>query len=172
MRCKECKDKFEPKYFNQKFCMDKDECIKRFAEQTKMKVWQEKKTKMKAELMTVQDYIKIAQTHFNNYIRQRDKGNLCISCKKPPKKENAGHFYSAGGHYNVRFDEDNVHLQCEHCNTFLSGNLIPYRANLIKKIGIEKFENLESIANNEAHHTIDELKMIIKIYKAKVKAFI
>ena len=169
MRCKECKDKFEPKYFNQKFCMDKDECIKRFAEQTKMKVWQEKKTKMKAELMTVQDYIKIAQTHFNNYIRQRDKGNLCISCKKPPKKENAGHFYSGGGHYNVRFDEDNVHLQCEHCNTFLSGNLLEYRHNLLMKIGFEKLEELSIRSNHLRKFTIEELKEIAITYKNKIK---
>ena len=36
MRCKNCKNKFEPRYFLQKFCMDSDECIKAFANWSKV----------------------------------------------------------------------------------------------------------------------------------------
>ena len=55
----------------------------------------------------------------------------------------AGHKYSAGQHPITRFDEDNVHGQCIHCNTYLHGNLEDYRKNLINKIGIEKVEELD-----------------------------
>ena len=120
---------------------------------------------MKSDLMTLQDWVKIAQVRFNNFIRERDKGNLCISCQKPPKKENAGHFFNANNHWTVRFNEDNVHLQCESCNTYLSGNLIEYRVNLINKIGVKKFKELEQKARLTRKFTIEEVKEIEKKYK-------
>ena len=139
------------------------------SEKKKAKEWNVRKKELKEGLMSLQDWIKIAQTHFNTYIRLRDKGNVCISCQKPAKKENAGHFFNANNHWSVRFDEDNVHLQCEHCNTFLSGNLIFYRENLIKKIGVESFEALENKARITRKFSISEVKEIIEMYKAKIK---
>lgn len=170
MKCKNCKQPFEPIRFLQKYCLN-EECVKVWVEYEKTKQWKKTKAKMKAELMTLQDYIKLAQITFNKYIRLRDKGNVCISCQKPPKKENAGHFYNANNHYNVRFDENNVHLQCEHCNTFLSGNLINYRENLLKKIGAEEFNVLEGKSKVTRKFTKEELKEIINTYKKKIKEF-
>ena len=167
-KCKHCKERFTPVHFNQKYCFNK-ECTKVWIESEKEKQWKKKKAKLKEELMTVQDYVKIAQQVFNKYIRERDKGNKCISCGKKPLKENAGHFYNANNHWNVRFDEYNVHLQCEHCNTFLSGNLINYRENLIKKIGTEEYNKLVDRAKVTRKFTVEELKEIINIYKNKLK---
>ena len=163
-RCKNCKEKFEPIRFNQKYCL-KDECICVFVAETKEKQWKQTKTRMKAELETVQDLVKAAQLVFNKYIRERDKNELCISCKQKPKKVNAGHFWNANNHWNVRFDEDNVHLQCERCNSYLSGNLLEYRTNLITKIGAERFNQLEARARVTRKFTKDELKELIKKYK-------
>ena len=167
-RCKNCKDKFEAKHFNQKYCL-KEECVRVWVEAAKVKNWKKTKAKMKADLMTLSDYMKIAQQVFNKYIRLRDKGNVCISCQKIPKKENAGHFWNANNHWSVRFDERNVHLQCEHCNTYLSGNLINYRENLLKKIGKDEYYNLEQESNKTRKFTIDEVKEIIAAYKQKIK---
>ena len=167
MRCKNCKDKFEPIRFNHKFCL-KDECIKAFVEEVKVKQWKETKTRMKNDLKTTQDWLKEAQTIFNKFVRLRDSGLNCISCNKPPLKKNAGHYFSSGGHSNIRFDEDNVHLQCEHCNTFLSGNLLNYQIEIQKKIGAQKLLELQERAHVTKKWTIDELKEIIKTYKAKV----
>jgi hypothetical protein len=164
MRCKNCKEKFEPIRFNHKYCL-KDECVRAFVAEAKEKQWKQTKTRMKVDLETVQDIVKAAQIVFNKYIRERDKDELCISCKHKPKKENAGHFWNANNHWNVRFDEDNVHLQCERCNSFLSGNLIEYRANLITKIGQERFDQLEARAREIRKFTKDELKELIKKYK-------
>ena len=170
MKCKNCKEKFEPIRFNQKYCL-KDECIRVFVEETKSKAWKKTKKNMQENLETIQDLVKATQIVFNKYIRLRDKDELCISCKQKPKKSNAGHYYNANNHWNVRFNEDNVHLQCEHCNTFLSGSLIEYRKNLIKKIGIEQFEKLESIAYETRKFTKEELKEIIETYKKKIKQY-
>ena len=168
MRCKNCKEKFEPIRFNQKYCL-KDECLRVFVAETKEKQWKQTKTRMKAELETVQDLVKAAQLVFNKYIRERDKDELCISCKSIPKKVNAGHFWNANNHWNVRFDEDNVHVQCERCNSYLSGNLLEYRTNLCLKIGQERFGQLEARARVTRKFTKDELKELIKKYKEKYK---
>ena len=167
-KCKHCKEQFQPYNSLQKYCF-KDECRTIWIESEKAKQWQKKKAKIKQDLMTVQDYIKIAQQVFNKYIRLRDKGNKCISCNKTPLKENGGHFFNANNHWNVRFDEDNVHLQCEYCNTYLSGNLINYRTNLIAKIGIERYNELEAKSNVTRKFTVGELKEIINEYKKKIK---
>lgn len=168
MRCKNCKEKFEPKTFLQKYCF-KDECMRVFVEKTKEKAWKEKKQKMQQELETIQDYVKMAQIIFNRFIRLRDKGQVCISCQKKPIKENAGHFFNANNHWSVRFDERNVHLQCEHCNTYLSGNLIEYQRNLIHKIGIESYHELEAEARKTRKFTKEELKELMAFYKKKFK---
>jgi hypothetical protein len=167
-KCKYCKSLFTPYTTLQKNCFD-PECVTKWIQETKQKEWIKKKAKLKANLMTVQDYIKIAQQVFNKYIRLRDKGQNCISCNKPALKENAGHFYNANNHWNVRFNEDNVHLQCEYCNTYLHGNLIEYRENLITKIGFYKFCILKHESDKTRKFSIDELKEIISVYKAKVK---
>jgi len=167
-RCRNCKDKFEPVKFNAKYCL-KDECIKAFVEEVKTRQWKETKTRMKQDLKTLQDWLKETQTIFNKYVRLRDTGLPCISCNLPPKKKNAGHYYSSGGHSNIRFDEDNVHLQCEACNTFLSGNLLNYQIGIQKKIGAQKLLELQERAHVTKKWTIDELKEIIKEYKVKIK---
>jgi len=167
MRCKNCKDKFEPIRFNHKFCL-KDECIKAFVEEVKVKQWKTTKKRMKEDLKTLQDWLKETQTIFNKYVRLRDQGLNCISCDKPPKKRNCGHYFSSGGHSNVRFDEDNCHLQCEHCNTFLSGNLLNYQIGIQKKIGAQKLLELQERAHVTKKWTIDELKEIIQTYKSKI----
>jgi hypothetical protein len=166
MRCKNCKEKFEPIRFNHKYCL-KDECVRAFVAEAREKQWKQTKTRMKADLETVQDIVKAAQMVFNKYIRERDKDELCISCKQIPKKVNAGHFWNANNHWNVRFDEDNVHVQCERCNSFLSGNLLEYRTNLLTKIGAERFNQLEARARVTRKFTKDELKELIKKYKKK-----
>ena len=144
-------------------------CLDAWVQEAKVKNWKKTKKKMQENLETIQDLVKATQIVFNKYIRLRDKDELCISCKQKPKKNNSGHFYNANNHWNVRFNEDNVHLQCEHCNTFLSGNLINYRENLLKKIGESKFQLLEAEAKKTRKFTKEELKEIIDIYKKKIK---
>lgn len=173
-RCRNCKDKFIPKVFNIKYC-DKDDCRSEMIRTTlsKVKVKKDKEQrKVKRDalerLKTNSDYKKELQVIFNKFIRLRDKGLNCISCNKPAKKENAGHYRSAGGNPELRFEPLNVHLQCEYCNTYLHGNLIDYRINLIKKIGLEKVEWLEGY-HEPKNYTIDQIKGLKVLYKLKIK---
>ena len=173
MRCKECREPFEVKYFLQKYCLLNDRCIAAHVKQSRnqtVKDWNKRKKVLKDEMITVQELTKIAQVVFNTYIRQRDKLEPCISCQNPkPKKVNAGHYYSSGGHKNITFNLDNLHLQCEYCNTYLHGNLIEYRKHLIKKIGIDRVEWLDKNAHVTRKYTRKELKDLIVEYKEKIK---
>jgi len=127
---------------------------------------------MKNDLLTIQDYIKLAQQTFNKYINLRDKKLPCISCGKPiTGRVNASHYFNANNHWNVRFNEFNVHSSCITCNQYLSGNLIEYRKGLINKIGEEQLTLLELEANKTRKFTIEELKEIINIYKKKIKQY-
>lgn len=115
-------------------------------------------------------WIKKSQTAFNAFIRARDAGLPCISCGVPDGqgKRNACHYRPAGVNTALRFDEDNVFGGCERCNTYQSGNLVNYRIGLIKRIGIEKVEWLES--NHEIKKwQISELKEIEQEYKRKLR---
>ena len=122
----------------------------------------------KERLKSRQDWIREAQKWFNKWVRLRDAGHNCISCDKPPKKKNAGHYRSCGAAPELRFEPLNCHLQCEHCNTYLSSNAIDYRINLIKKIGEEKVSWLEG-RHDPKKYTVDQLKEIKAKYKTLCK---
>jgi len=171
MRCKNCKEKFEPIRFNQKYCL-KDECVRAFVAEAKEKQWKQTKTRMKNELKTTSDWMKEAQKVFNQYIRLRDKGLNCISCgQKINGVKHASHYLSAGGHSAVRYNEDNVWVSCYKCNVMLSGNQIEYRKRLIQKIGIERVDWLENNGSKLKKWEVEELKLLIKTYKENIKQF-
>ncbi|STS93497.1 protein NinG [Klebsiella grimontii] len=56
----------------------------------------------------------------------------------------AGHYRSRGKASHLRYNEDNIHKQCHHCNVQLSGNQQQYRISLVEKIGAERVEALEN----------------------------
>ncbi|MNT63598.1 Bacteriophage Lambda NinG protein [compost metagenome] len=80
----------------------------------------------------------------------------------------AGHFRTTKAASQLRFNEDNCHLQCSACNVHHSGAIGPYRINLIAKIGLERVLALES--DNTAHrHAREELDGIRAHYRAKLR---
>ena len=99
--------------------------------------------------------LKLATTHFNRFIRERDTDDngfgRCISSGQPlripSQNAHAGHFYSGGKFPELKFNEDNVHLQGKSDNYFNGGNQLQYRKNLIRKIGKERVEELDRIAD-------------------------
>jgi hypothetical protein len=137
----------------------------------------ETKAKIKVLTDTKPKLTKAAQTAFNAYIRYRDIGQPCISCDSPIKWDSeatggacdAGHWLSVGARVNLRFDEDNCHAQCKHCNNQLSGNTANYRIGLVKRIGIDRVEALEC-DHKLNHYTKDDLKEIEATYKQKLKS--
>lgn len=91
--------------------------------------------------------------YLHKWVREvRDLNKPCVSCGRSWADEwHAGHFINAGNHAEIRHEPDNIHKQCSQCNTHLSGNLVPYREELIRRIGLERVEWLE--LNKGAHRT-------------------
>lgn len=119
----------------------------------------------KERLKTRRQWLDEAQAAFNRWVRTRDAGNACISCgRKHQGKWNAGHYRSTGACPELRFEPLNCHLQCEPCNTYLSGNLIPYRLALIGKIGTDLVQWLEG-PHDPKKYTIDQLREIRDRYR-------
>lgn len=168
MRCKHCKEKFEPIRFLHKYCL-KDECVRAFVAEAKEKMWKQTKIRMKNDIKTNSDWLKEAQKVFNQYIRLRDKAQPCISCgSKLGSKYDAGHYFSSGGHKAVTFDEDNVHGQCVACNQYKHGNLLNYQIGIEKRIGADRLLQLHEKAHQVRKYSADELQELIKKYKKKI----
>jgi len=125
----------------------------------------------KEKLKTVSDYAAEAQTSVNAYIRLRDKGKPCISCDRPDTgdhQRHASHYRSRGACSQLRFNLDNIHASCATCNNHQSGNLIEYRIRLIKKLGSEKVQWLES-QNEITRYSKSYLIRLNKVFKKRVK---
>nr|DAI02918.1 MAG TPA: NinG recombination protein [Bacteriophage sp.] len=107
-------------------------------------------------------YIRLRDAMPNGYVR-------CISCGKIKTFDDVdcGHFYSRT-HMATRFDEDNCNAECKFCNRFSADHLIAYQTNLIRKIGISRFEKLGLKAKSTCHWLDSELEDRIKYYSQKV----
>ncbi|MCK4827970.1 recombination protein NinG [bacterium] len=115
---------------------------------------------------------KEAQIIFNQWIRERDKGMPCISSGKYVDLQ-AGHFFAVSTHQGLRYNEDNVHGESIYSNMFDQSHLIPYRDNLLKKIGQKRFDVLYAKAADYKQFgytfTRAEVTEIIEKYKNKLK---
>lgn len=134
----------------------------------------EDKTRIKNSTRSKPNLTKKLDKVFSAYIRLRDampSGYFkCISCGqiKPFEQADCGHFFSRKN-MSVRFDEDDCHAECRSCNRFSSDHLIAYQTNLIRKVGIQRFELLSAKAHQTKHWSDFELEAMIKHYTAEVK---
>lgn len=122
-----------------------------------------------AENETVQELMgRVQREYFNPWIRRRDMGKNCISCRRPLKdKFDAGHYYPTP-HTSIRFDEANVHGQCVHCNQYKHGNDKAYRPELLKRIGPDELARLDQMAHQTRHYSREELRdLMLKYPKVK-----
>ncbi|MFO7842267.1 MAG: recombination protein NinG [Bacteroidales bacterium] len=122
---------------------------------------------------TIGKLLQEAQKYFNAYIRQRDKDMPCISSGEYCDNKDCGHFFPVSTHSGLRFDEDNAHGESIRMNRFDEGHLIPYRENLLKRIGKKRFDALYERAaeykRNGYKWSRSELLEKIQYYKELVK---
>lgn len=144
-------------------------CAVEYAAKTRKVAADKEHKARKVAAKTRAEWMREAQAAFNAYIRKRDEDQPCISCGRHHTGQyHAGHYLSVGARPELRFCEDNVHKQCQPCNTHLSGNLVLYRAALIRKVGQDRVDWLEG-PHEARHYSVDDLKAIISEYKAKTK---
>ena len=126
---------------------------------------------MKREDMSLSAHKKELETVFNAYIRERDIKEPCISCDSTGDfRRTAGHYFPTT-HGSVRFNEDNVHVQCWfNCNKNRHGNLSEYLPRIIKKIGQKRFDEMERIKNQVTWKpSIPEIILLKEEYKEKLR---
>ena len=164
-RCKVCKSEFVRYTTIQNKCIP---CAIEKGREAQAKERRKDTRRRKEKLKTRSDWLREAQTAFNAYIRERDKDENCISCGRQPRKRNAGHYRSVGSAPELRFSELNCHLQCEHCNTYKSGNQADYRLALVGRIGESNLAWVEG-PHQPQKWTIDEIIEIKAYYKQQLK---
>lgn len=189
-RCKnpDCREWFNPAFQNHWWCSancgtvialakrEKDrQKAKLEAERRRREQTQQEKRHTKIRKLAVQPlsyFHKQAQSAFNEYIRTRDAGQPCISCGRDTgAKMNAGHYRTVGASKETRYDETNCHLQCEHCNSYLSGNIGEYKPRLIAKIGRAAFDRLMG-PHELKKWTREELQELAAHYRQKTRELI
>ena len=165
-QCKQCGEVFKP--FNTLQVVCSAICALEFNSKKEV----DKRFKvMKSDSRSLIELRNLARVSFQIYIRQRDKDLPCISCNKSDAKWDAGHYLKAEIYTKLIFNEDNVHKQCSYCNLQLAGNLIEYRKGLVKRIGINRVQELEDMADSSRSYkfTKEELITLAKNYKLKIK---
>ncbi len=132
---------------------------------------QEKKKKsytyVRNKTESMPELLKQATIVFNAWVRKRDNGKPCISCRKYLPLQ-AGHYFNAKNYPEVRFHTLNVNGQCEECNCFKGGNFEKYKEGLIERFGVDSVNILINIIDeNRCSFKWDReyLKEIIKKYK-------
>ncbi len=182
--CKQCKE-YVRKFIKIPagvFC-DKD-CAYKFGSEQRDK--KRKRQQVKAEkaerkshkeakerIKTTGEFMKEAQAAVNKYIRARDFFKPCVSCGSSPSQKrggtvDAGHYRSRGAASHLRFNCFNIAAQCVKCNRYKSGNAVDYRIELIRRIGIDRVERLES-DNQPRKFTTDYLKRIKKVFNKRAR---
>lgn len=167
-RCKStgCGNRFTPKYSFQTWCSPG--CGYQISQDKLKKSQKKKKKEVLDRLKSKSDYAKDAQKAFNAFIRERDKGRGCISCgSMSAMAYHAGHYLTTKARPELRFNEYNCHLQCSHCNMYLSGNLIEYRKELVKRVGLDVVEWLEG-PHELSRNGKEDLIEIRKKYQKKL----
>lgn len=132
----------------------KERPAKQKKERKKPVKWRNKPT---AEMIRhVQSYI------VNPYIRSRDKALWVASVSDNGPIAHAGHYYSVGAKPGMRFNPQNIHGQSVSGNMFKSGDLLNYRAGLIRRYGEAYVEELETQAMfSEGAKSLDRTAVIV-----------
>ncbi|CRE89686.1 TPA: recombination protein NinG [Yersinia enterocolitica] len=183
--CKVCKTRFKPETIYQWWCNDEhraDYAVivmqdkRRRDQASELKRRQEKEREERKELkvrkINAQPktyWIKQAQQAVNAFVRARDSNLPCVSCGTTSAAQwDAGHYRTTAAAPQFRFDPRQIHKQCSVCNQHKSGNIVPYRVELIKRIGIKAVEAIEN--NHERRsYTVEELKGIRDYYRLELK---
>jgi len=176
-KCKGCGNKFAPYNTLQKACSTR--CALDVVQAKKKKEFKKETRKLKDNIKTRSDWMKEARAATNRYIRARDRvdakrqGRLpeCCSCGNANQNIQyaAGHFKTVGAYPELRFNEFNIHLQCnKRCNMELSGNIHGtkdtkgYTVFMVGRYGQEFVDSLTS--RPTPNYTLDEIKEIKQLY--------
>ena len=123
---------------------------------------------------TLKTYIKnTADPVFAQYIKMRDMDKHCVgecvTCGERGfvRDLEAGH-YIGRRHWSVRFNEKNVHLQCNKCNRWGEGEKDAYALWLQKKYGKGILAELNRKKNQKRDYDLAKLKAMVKEWRLEM----
>lgn len=143
-KCKVCEKSFTPLRPLQSVCSPR--CALQKVRQEKIQDRQETRKKRNA-LKTIAQLEEECRRIVQAIARIRDRNDGCISCHMGPNYGgvwHGSHYRSHGSCSSLQFHLWNIHKSCAQCNLHKSGNIAEYRPRLIKKIGSENVDWLES----------------------------
>ncbi len=160
-RCKHCKEKFEPKQFNRKYCY-KDECIQAAYEYAKKKLIdnaKKEKSRQNIDLMSKDKYraTKI-QPLINKLVRIIDHNQKCIATGNGGKMS-AGHRHSVGSSRNLSLNLHNIHIQSYQSNSMQAGDHVKYRQGIIKTYSREYANFIDEVLTKCPSRLWDKQKL-------------
>ena len=129
-----------------------------------------------ARIQTRSQAIKNLDKVFSLYIRQRAADSFgmidCYTCgkRKHWKEVDAGHFQTRSK-FSTRWDDQNVKAQCKHCNMTNGGQQFQFGIMLDQEYGEGMAEKILIRSNQMAKYSMDDLRIMIDAYKAKVRHF-
>ncbi len=181
VKCKQCREPFQKRSQLHSICSTP--CILRFAEIREAKqerrraIEQAKAEKAarvehRARVIAAKPrkwWLKRTEDAVNEFIRTRDAALPCVSCGLHKGSYDAGHYQGVGRRPELRFDEANIHKQCVQCNHDLHGNHIPYRMELVRRVGQTEVDRLEG-PTTPLKLSIADLAAMHDRYRAKTKA--
>ena len=150
-RCKNCKELFEVKRFNSKYC-DKVDCktVEAMQNLEKLKQKEQKdwtKRKKEKKITTHSKEYKAELQNQINLLARKIDGHFkydCIDCGKPYGKQVDGaHKNNVGGHENIRYNLHNIHSARAFCNQRSSEHKVGYSLGLEERYGFEYREYVE-----------------------------
>jgi len=170
----ECRASFVPARLGQKVCSpacglaikseNADKARKALAD-----VGRKELRAAKERVKTKGQYMREAQVAINAWVRLRDAALPCVSCGRHHDGQyHAGHYRTVGSNPALRFEPLNIHKQCAPCNNHKSGDIVNYRIELVKRIGVELVEWLEG-PHEPKRYTIEDLRAITAEYRAKTR---
>lgn len=172
--CSVCKAEFTPVRSLQKVCGPVCALAHAKAKESRQRKAIEKVERReikvrKQRLKSRAGYLREMQAIFNQWIRLRDAVEPCISCGRHHDGQyHAGHYRTVASAPELRFEPLNVWKQCAPCNNHKSGDIVNYRANLVRKLGAEKVEWLEG-HHEPKRYTIEDLQAMKAHYRALIR---
>lgn len=182
MKCKSCKEEFEPLYRNgilmSKLCI---KCLSKkgakIVDRNDKKILAEKKKSLKKH----SEWLNELQPLINKIARLIDYGQPCIA-RQNLMNENGGHYKTCGGNGNIRFNLHNIFGQSITSNKYRGGEPLLMREGLIRVYGKEYCDYVDSLnvlypklnASTEdikeailkARKVVRELESSLRIYSA------
>jgi len=177
-RCKNCKVKFTPKFFLQKYC-DADICQSVMITEAREKVVKEKIKSWKPNTHAKENK-KDLQDEINKLSRMIDVAygnNTCIDCglilDKEKNQIDAAHFISRGSNCTLRYNMHNLHSAHNHCNVWNEKHETNYKKGLINRYGFEYLNMVEELPlkYKEIHLSNVEVAEKLKLVRLLIRTF-